>query len=99
MRWFAICALLSGCHLVFELAPELPRDPGRFRKQISARLPTSVPDFRLAISTAADPELIVNAQTDGRDIYFTTVAGDPVPHELVAYSAGSLEAWVRVDLP
>ena len=84
---------------MFELEPGPPPGGGLFRKQISAGWPNQVPDFTLAVRTASDPELIANAHSDGRDIYFATDAGISIPHELVAYADGNLEAWVRVELP
>ena len=45
----------------------------------------------------SDTDLALNAQPDGSDIFFTGDDGTTkLDHEIVAYSAGALTAWVRV---
>jgi hypothetical protein len=44
-----------------------------------------------------DPDLVSHALADGTDIHFTHDGGE-LPFELVSYDAGTLVAWVSVDL-
>lgn len=58
---------------------------------------TQLVDFPVSIVTT-DDDLALHARPDGRDIQFTDATGTMLPHEVVAYADGALEAWVRVTL-
>ncbi|MDQ3301026.1 MAG: LamG domain-containing protein, partial [Myxococcota bacterium] len=54
-------------------------------------------DFPVSI-LLDDADLAARARPDGNDIHFATLDGDALPHELVSYAGGKLEAWVKVTL-
>lgn len=79
-------------------APGMP-----FRKKIAidpTRVNGAQVQFPVWILLAADADLKAHAGQDGSDIYFTSVAGAPLPYEIQRWtkSSGRLEAWVRADL-
>jgi hypothetical protein len=57
-------------------------------------------NFTLVVSIANDSQLAANAQSDGDDLYFTTIDGARLSHEIELFNAtsGSLIAWVFVNL-
>jgi FlaG/FlaF family flagellin (archaellin) len=52
-------------------------------------------NFPVLVSITGDSDIAARATT-GDQIYFTDDVGTLIPHELIAYSAGSLSAWVSV---
>jgi hypothetical protein len=71
--------------------------PPRYRKHIRVTAPSTLPltGFVIAIATT-DPAIAQHAQPDGSDLGFTDAQGTRLPFELVHYSAGAVEAWVRL---
>lgn len=57
---------------------------------------TDFTDFTVLVSLSSDSDLSANAQADGDDIVFTGTDGQKLSHELVSYSAGTLQAWVKI---
>jgi cysteine-rich repeat protein len=73
-----------------------------YQKQITidgSQVTAALTKFPVLIKLSADANLSAHAAAGGTDIYF--VASDQatlLPHEIESYSAGTLVAWVAVDL-
>jgi hypothetical protein len=64
---------------------------------ITTGVTSTLVDFPVAILTTADPELAASARSDGGDLVVTADDATTVlATELVAYTAGTLELWVKV---
>ncbi|HET9991812.1 MAG TPA: LamG-like jellyroll fold domain-containing protein [Kofleriaceae bacterium] len=87
--------LASGCDMVLGL--NAFTSTPRHRKPISITQQLAVPltDFSVSVLLADDPDLAALAGT-GTDLAFTDADGVALDCEIVNYSAGNLEAWVRV---
>lgn len=96
-----VCAA-SGCDSILGLDQVSPIDAAppctSYRKAIAITQDgtTTLQDVPVSIVLASDHDLATHAQADGRDLVFTDGSGTELPAEIVAYSAGSLEAWVDV---
>jgi len=63
-----------------------------------SQVPAAQSDFPVLVRLTSDADLAANADGSGLDIYFEDAGGNPLPFERVSYAAGSLEAWVQLDL-
>ena len=85
--------------MLFGLQEVKPTDGGvadhAYRRAITLRLGT-VDNLVVSVTTDGDSDLAMHARSDGRDIVFTDGDGTPLDFELVAYSAGTLDAWVMI---
>lgn len=59
---------------------------------------TDLANFTVLVSLSSDSDLSANAQADGDDITFTDASGQRLFHEIVSYSAGTLQAWVKLPI-
>ncbi len=68
-----------------------------YRKPIAITQPTqsTLSDFAVNVRLDADPDLMLHAEPDGSDLVFAS-GSDLLACEVVEYSGGSLNAWVRV---
>jgi hypothetical protein len=99
----ATCLAASvGCDAVLRLERVKDVPPGFayvFRKSITIMQTTSanLKDFPVSVEIGSDADLISHAQADGSDLVFNDGTVE-LSAEIVAYTSGSLEAWVRVPL-
>ncbi|MGE5185165.1 MAG: LamG-like jellyroll fold domain-containing protein [Acidobacteriota bacterium] len=98
-RGLVIAALVAsgGCDSILRLDPIKP-----VPQQVAYRKPITITnrgamlaDEPVSITTVHDLDLVAHAQADGSDLAFDD-GTNPLPYELVAYDAGTLDAWVRV---
>ena len=73
-----------------------------YRKRLTLQAPPAagtLTDFPLLVSLTNDTDLAARGASDGGDIVFTASDGSArLPHEIDAYTNGTLQAWVRVPL-
>lgn len=72
----------------------------RFRRPLTldaSQVASPLSDFPVLVRWSADPQVATYAQSDGRDIKFTTADGTQLAHEIERYdqATGELIAWVR----
>jgi hypothetical protein len=81
-------------------APPDSTDANGYQKPITvqrAMVAGDVTGFPVWITLTGDPDLILHAQDDHSDVYFTDEAGTAIPYEITGWSRtnGILQAWVR----
>lgn len=97
-RALILLAGVAGCDSILRLDPITPLPQATsYRKSITITNRTGMllADQPVSIALASDPDLFGHALHDGSDVAFSDGA-NTLPFELVAYSGGSLDAWVRV---
>jgi hypothetical protein len=88
--------LLASCDAVLRLEDIHPPPPVlTYRKAILITSDTLLDDIPVSVALDADPELAAHARPDGSDVLFDD-GTNVLPCEIVAYDAGTLDAWVRL---
>jgi len=63
-----------------------------------SEVPSALGDFPVLVQLVSDAALADSADDSGLDIHFEDGAGNALPFERVSYDAGTLVAWVKMDL-
>jgi hypothetical protein len=96
----ALIPLVAGCDYVLHLDDIHPlAAPASYRKAITITQATgaTLADVPVSVTLANDPGLAAHARSDGSDILFDDGTSE-LATEVVAYDAGTLDAWVRLPM-